>query len=280
VLDALSLIALPPNSRLFQPQHIDGTWFAPNAQRELLMSRSLAKTEPAWRIGAELPLAIHGKLARWRVVGIVDSGPQRLLYASAAAWQAASGETSARRLVLRFADHPNPDRNDASWQIAALLQIREALAQSGIAVRSSQRLAETRRISEDHLLMVVNFLGMMGFLMLAIGGMGLASTLGLSVLERRHEIALMRALGASDRMLYTLVLWEAMLLALLAFLLALPVSVPISLGLGQAFSAIMFEVPDRYLPNLSASVLWLVFSLALALLAAYLPARSARRIRG
>jgi putative ABC transport system permease protein len=285
ILASISLIALPPNSTLFQPQPIDGVWFAADAKRELLISRSLAKTEPAWRIGAHLPLSINGKLARWRVVGIVDSGPQPLLYASAAAWQAASGATSAQRLVLRLAGKPNSNADvteamAGQWQIDALLRIREALTQAGIAVDSSQRVAQTRRISEDHLLMVVNFLAMMGILMLAIGGMGLASTLGLSVLERRHEIALMRALGASDRTLYTLVLWEAMLLALLAFLLALPISVPMSLGLGRAFSAIMFEVPNRYLPHLSASLLWLVFSLGLALLAAILPARSARRIGG
>ena len=66
-------------------------------------------------------------------------------------------------------------------------------------VASSQLVAESRRVIEDHLLMVVDFLGAVAWIMLLVGGMGLASTMGLAVLERTREIGVLRAIGARIR---------------------------------------------------------------------------------
>jgi putative ABC transport system permease protein len=104
-------------------------------------------------------------------------------------------------------------------------------------VSGSQRLAENRRVVEDHLLLVVEFLGAAGWLMLAIGAMGLASSLGLSVLERTRELGVLRAIGARHGQIAALVAGEGLVIALLAWLLALPVSVPMSIALGEAFGA-------------------------------------------
>lgn len=78
---------------------------------------------------------------------------------------------------------------------------------------SSQRQAESRRVIEDHLLMVVDFLGAMAWLVLDIAAMGLASSMGLAVLERRREIGVLRALGASRRALAGMMQLEGLLIA-------------------------------------------------------------------
>jgi putative ABC transport system permease protein len=59
------------------------------------------------------------------------------------------------------------------------------------------------------------FLTLIGLTALLVGGVGIANVMVISVLERRSEIGLRRALGATKRHIRTQFLTEALLLALL-----------------------------------------------------------------
>ena len=76
--------------------------------------------------------------------------------------------------------------------------------------------------------MVVEFLGAMGWVMIVVGGMGLASTMSLAVLERTREIGVMRAIGAPHRSILIMILMEGLVIAVLGWLASLPLSVPMS----------------------------------------------------
>jgi putative ABC transport system permease protein len=155
--------------------------------------------------------------------------------------------------------------------------LRAALDEGGAAVASSQSIAETRRAAEDHLLMVVEFLGGMGWIMILVGGVGLASTMGLAVLERTRELGVLRAIGARHRDLLLLVEAEGLVIGLLAWLLALPLSVPIASLIGSAFGRMMFPVTTPLLPDAGAMLRWLSLVVAIALLASLWPALRALR---
>lgn len=126
--------------------------------------------------------------------------------------------------------------------------------------------------------MVVDFLGSMGLVMIAVGAMGLASTMGLAVLERRREIGVLRAIGARDGAILALIQVEGLTLVVLAWLVSLPLSVPISALLEAAFGRIMFSVPWRLMPSAGVTLGWLGLMALISLLACAVPARSALRI--
>ncbi len=160
----------------------------------------------------------------------------------------------------------------------AVRQLREAFAEAGMGVAASQSQAENRRVIEDHLLMVVDFLGAMGLVMISVGAMGLASTMGLAVLERRREIGVLRAIGARNGAILALVQVEGLTLVVLAWLASLPLALPISALLEVAFGRIMFAVPWRLLPSAGTALIWLGLMALISLLACALPARRALRI--
>jgi len=147
-----------------------------------------------------------------------------------------------------------------------------------VPVASSQLRDEARRAIEDHLAMVVDFLAAMGWLMLGIGGVGLASATGLNLLERRREIGVLRAIGASDARIVALVQVEGLLTAALAWLACLPLSVPVGVLLGEAFGRIMFPVPPVFWPDPAAALRWGVAMLAIASAACAAPAWRATRV--
>ena len=131
---------------------------------------------------------------------------------------------------------------------------------------------------EDHLLMVAGFLGNMSLLMIVVGGLGLASTMSLAVLERTREIGVLRAIGARHGAILAMVQIEGLVISILSWALAIPLSVPMSVALGVAFGRVMLTVPVRLAPELSGVLLWLGVVVVLSVIACAWPAIRATRI--
>ena len=78
----------------------------------------------------------------------------------------------------------------------------------------------------------------MSALIAFVGAIGLAGTLSINVLERRREIGVMRAIGASSFQIARLFVGEGLILGLMAWVIAIPLSVPV----GQLFSLVIGQV--------------------------------------
>ena len=270
--NAFGLIAPPAATKLFVPPSPEaGRWLDKAAHNEIVVSRVLLRDEPALVVGATFPLMIDGNVSSWTVVGIVDAGAQPIAYTNRAALAALRGSETAQTLVVALASR------STAGQLDTIARLRTVLTDTGMPVASSQRLSENRRVIEDHLLMVVEFLGVMGWVMIAVGGMGLGSTMSLAVLERTREIGVLRAIGARHRDIVTMLQVEGIVIALLGWLVSIPLSVPMSIVLERAFGKIMFEVPTSVVPDGSGVVQWLMLVVVVALLACALPALRATR---
>ncbi len=106
---------------------------------------------------------------------------------------------------------------------------------------------------------------MLLFFAIVIALFGIANTLGLSIIERRHELGLLRAVGMTRRQLRSSVRWESVIIALLGTLLGLVIGVVFAWAMVSALS-------DQGIDK---------FSVAPAQLAAHRdPRRPVRRPRG
>jgi putative ABC transport system permease protein len=126
--------------------------------------------------------------------------------------------------------------------------------------------------------MVWQFLSAMGWVMIAVGGMGLASTMSVAVLERTREIGVLRAIGARHGAIMRMIQIEGLVIVVLAWFASLLMSIPIGLLLAEAFGRIMFPVPARALPTAGAMLSCLGLSVVLSLLACAWPGRRAMRM--
>lgn len=263
--------APPVDSRLFVPTLREGRWLRADDARALVIGYGLQRQEPELVLGSRVRLVIAGRTDEWTIVGVVDAGPAPSAYAANDRLLPLLGGR-ASTVVVRSAQ-----RGEAS-QLDLIARLRSALAARGIAVASSVRLAESRRSTEDHLLMVVDFLGAMAWLMLLVGGLGLGSTMAIAVLERTRELGVLRAIGARDGAILALVQAEGLTIGLLSWALALPLSVPMSLLLGEAFGRIMLPVPSRPFPDATAVGIWLALVLVVSTVASAWPAWLAVRV--
>jgi len=117
----------------------------------------------------------------------------------------------------------------------------------------------------------VNLLAVFGFLALALASVGLYGIMAYSVNQRRREIGVRMALGASQGKVWLLVLRQGMTLVLsgLAF------GVALALLVGHALSRFLYGVKGNDYSSVAGASLILML---VALIACYLPARSASRV--
>jgi putative ABC transport system permease protein len=88
----------------------------------------------------------------------------------------------------------------------------------------------------------------------------------------------MRAIGASDRTVMSLVLVEGLLIGLISWLLASLLSFPISNWLNEILSRAIFDAPSMLSITPVGFIVWLVLVIILSVSASVLPAQNAAHL--
>ena len=117
----------------------------------------------------------------------------------------------------------------------------------------------------------------MTILMAVVGSIGLSGTLSINVIERRREIGVMRAVGASSRDVGFVFTGEGLMLGIASWVLA----VPIGIAASPVFVKVLGDVidfPAEYYPGADGVLLWLGIVIVLSIIASWMPARRATRI--
>jgi putative ABC transport system permease protein len=136
---------------------------------------------------------------------------------------------------------------------------------------------EDRNNASAKFSLLTQLLMMMTVLMAVVGSIGLSGTLFINVIERRREIGVMQAVGASSRDIGFIFTGEGLMLGLMSWIFALP----IGLSVGPAFVLALGQVinfPAKYYPATHGVWIWLGIVIALSIIASWVPARRATRI--
>jgi putative ABC transport system permease protein len=111
-----------------------------------------------------------------------------------------------------------------------------------------------------------------------VGGLGLMTTMSLNVLERRREMGIMRALGATPRIVWLMIVAEGVVIGLLSWTIAALLAWPISKVTGDFLVGVMFRSGLDFTFEPLGLVIWFLVSIGLSGLASFLPAWKASRI--
>ena len=266
------LTGAPAGSDRLVPSIVQGRGFREGDGNALLVNRRLVDEDSTLVVGSTATMIIGGKATTWTVIGVAETGPSPAAYVPREALAAALSSAGANTIVVK-AESASP-----AMQLDLVQRLRNDLGDAGFTVSTSQLMTAQRRVVEDHLLLVVSFLGVMGQIMLIVGGLGLASTMSLAVLERTREIGVLRAIGARHRSILTMVQVEGLVIALLSWGIAIPISIPMSVALGKAFSRIMIQVPVILMPDIAALLRWFAVVVVVSLVACAWPAWRALKV--
>ena len=170
------------------------------------------------------------------------------------------------------------DQRDVETVVQVSRRLESQFAANGLDVYSSIRMADYRKVIEDHLLVLSTFLVLMSILVLLVGGLGLASTMSINILERTREIGVLRAIGASSGSILKIIVAEGAIIGALSWVLAIIIAWPVSAFVSTTFGMTFFEAPLRFAVSVPGIILWLAISIGFSALASLYPAWSATQL--
>ena len=122
-------------------------------------------------------------------------------------------------------------------------QFEEALENVGVPVKAAVTTAESVAGLEDHIFIMTRTLAFASLLIIAVGGLGLASAMSVSVLERTREIGVLRSLGATPGKLAKIFASEGAMIGALSLIVGMIVSFPMGRTISDYFGNLMFQTP-------------------------------------
>jgi putative ABC transport system permease protein len=268
------LAAPPANSELINPTLLEGRWLIPGEENAIVLNSEVLKEDPTIKVGDFINLDIEGTEVNWEVVGIIRSvlsGPT--IYTDYASFSRALG-----RYGLASAVYLKSDSTDATTHRELAKSLEKHFSSVGINVLSTNVVSDLRAIAAQQFRVIILFLMLMTGIFIIVGALGLTGTMSLNVIERRREIGVMRAVGASNWQVLLIVLVEGLVIGLISWmigaLLAVPISVLLRNSVGQGF----LNTPLIPYYSVYGSFIWLIIVLGLSMLSSYFPARSASRL--
>ena len=156
--------------------------------------------------------------------------------------------------------------------------LRETYRAHGIKTSWFQTADDMREENLGGFEVVMFLLLGMAALTAVVGGIGMASTMSINVVERRREIGVMRATGAGSVAIAAIFVAEGVLLGVLSCLFAVPISVPSSRLFSDAVGDALFSLPFDFVYSIGGVGLWLLIVVILSALASLWPALRATRV--
>lgn len=261
-----NVVALPAHTQLLDFDITEGRKLTPQDTDAIVINNALAGREPKMRVGETVTLRIGGEEKTWRVVGIA----REAFAPSPVGYIALTGMVNSLRLAL---DNADPD------SIGALkTELDRNLEAQGIRARGSSTKNESRFGFDQHMVMIYVFLIVMSAIVGGVGGLGLMTTMSLNVLERRREMGVMRALGATPRIVWLMIVAEGVVIGVLSWTIAALLAWPVSKAIGDFLVKVMFHSGLDFTFEPLGLVIWILVSIGLSAVASFLPAWRASRV--
>ena len=230
VTDArITLFGQPAETTHYEPEIEEGRWLRPQDTNAVVVSQRVAD-QKEWTVGDVITLEDgNGRTLDVEIVGtLFDPATNSSVHLPLSTMQRELRYTGLANTIW-----VQTVGNDVGTQTAVAETLEAALEQKGISVNPSSTFGEKTiaGITEgagEGFAIILNLLAVMAIVIALVGGVGLSGILSLSVLERRREIGVMRAIGASSWQVIRLFVGEGMLLGLISWLIALPLSIPIA----------------------------------------------------
>ena len=270
---SIILYGVPVGTQMTRPGVIHGSWLSSNVPRGIFVNADFLDLSPDLRVGSVITLNIAGREEHWTILG---SGARGFIPVAYMFYGDLVQETGldglANRLVIQTA------RSNPFFQSAVESSVLSRLDQINFDVSSSQTTTQLKATSAAQMDILIVLLLAMVVLIALVGGLGLAITMSLNVIERTREIGILRSLGAQNGVVRRVVILEGLVIGIISWAVAIPCSIPLAIWLGNSLGISLLARPLDYIFSLPAVMMWLALMTAISVIASLIPAQSAARL--
>lgn len=254
---SLAVVGVPLDTTLARYPLVAGRWFADGDTGVAVLDQGALAQRPGLVVGDTVEVSVEGASERRVVIGVIE------VIGSAVAVYVPRTE-GATTSMLRFT------AADPREVAAVIRRVEEALGDApvdAVIPRSELELA-----LGGHIEILVQALTMMALVMALVGGIGLASTTGIAVVERTREIGVLKTLGATPARVSGMFVVESLTAAGASTVLAFVGAVPLTLWVDGVIGRLGFLAPLPFAFSVSAASTWVVLVGLLSVVATLSPA--------
>ncbi len=275
----LNITGIPPGSEYLERIPAEGRWLQPgdDTQRVIVITSDFFNQEEDLALGDSFTINIDGEEASWQIVGIIDGfgGPNAAL--AFVPYDALARNQNIRGFSNELAIKTATENEAVRLQIVDALD--DQYKDRAINVTNIQTKDElANSITDGGPTILTDLMLGMTALVAIVGGLGLAGTMSLNVMERTREIGVLRGIGASNRSVLGIVLSEGLIIGLFSVLVGIFLSVPVGSGLGTGIGLAFGGEAIPYNITYSSALAWLILAVIIATISSILPARRAAKI--
>jgi len=268
------IIALSPQTELMTFEISSGRALRSDDTDAMVINSALAAMHPKSKVGDSVALRMGPGQSTFRIAGVVrEPFSPPLAYVPLRFFEDRPGHEGMANVVALAIDRTDPRSIN---RIKG--ELERNFKKEGIGVSSSVVKGEGRYGFDQHMLMIYVFLVVVSGILGGVGGLGLATTMSINVLERRREMGVLRAIGASSTAVWLIVVAEGLLAGLVSWSLAVAAAWPLSKELGDVIARLMFKTGLDFSFETEGLWIWLAVSVCLGGASSVFPAwQSSRR---
>ena len=266
------IIGVPPDTKLVKFRILDGRWLDRHDDKEVVLNHMARAQAPNLKVGEVISLWAENRRSQWKIAGFVEDigSTSATAYVSSNALAKVAGTAPGSSNDLRIA----LDDRAQHAVIGKTREIEDALEKT-THVKITLPIWLIQNAIEEHMSVLVSALLALAILMAIVGAYGLASTMSMNIMERTREIGVMRAIGATPKVITQMVVAEGFAVAALSVLFALGLSVTLSSFMGRLIGNMAFRIPFPLAISALGFALWMVILVLGSSAATILPARRA-----
>ena len=271
-VDGVGIVALPLNTGLLRLRVVNGRWLRASEEPEVVMNQQAMEIYRDPAVGGYQLIDLGGKLLKVKLVGVVEELEKPKIYIDEDRYDAFANPRHFVNSLMFVAKDKSFDK------ITALKKdIEKAIVPSDLNVLYVMSKAERTKVIYDHLNIILTMILFLSFMVLVVSAMGMASATGINIMERTREIGVLRAIGATPKMIYGLFVAEGTMVGVVSVFLGLLLSWPLSTLASSFFGALMLGHGATLRFAFSVPGFWitLVTTLVFGWLASRIPARKA-----
>jgi len=272
---SFTLRSFPLGSDLIATPLLEGRFLQTGDTDAVVLNQNGRAFFPEANMGDEIELLIEGEVKTFRLVGVIEQTlSPSAVYVLPETFASATGQpiemTNAVRIVMR--------EHDKESVVAITRDVEQALAVGNASVKVTVSEALLGEAISGHVYIFIVALMMISTVMAVVGGLGLMSSMGTSVIERTREFGVMRAIGAKSKVILRNIISEGVFIGLMSWVISLPLSIPLSLGIDYLIGMMSFRSPLPLIISPVGLVIWVTLIIVGSIAASSYPAQQASRL--
>lgn len=258
--------ALPRDSSMVNFELIEGANIK-TSDNAVIINKALWDEEKWIQPGMKVTMEIGGQSTSVVIAGIVNEVPPLpSIYMNLDNYEKIFSGSSRQNIMISAKNLTPEDQMEVSKQV------EEMFKANGIEISENWNIGLLRKSYVEHLNVIVNFLSVVALLAVVVGGLSIASAIGINVSERKRELGILRAIGVNSWQTISMITLEVIIMGVAGWLLGLILAYPISIWTGNYFGQIFLHSELNNTLSISGAFIWLAISIIVSFVSGLVPA--------